>query len=197
MTDWLESRRDEVESGRLRVFFQDEGHLLLGNACGYGWGPSCERIEIPIRNERERQTYFGAVDLATGQCLVQRYACGNGEHTVEYLQYLMSQCPAQRLALIWDGAAYHRSHEIKAFLASVNDGLAEADWKITLLQFAPNDPTQNPIEDIWLVAKNWVRTCWHQCKTSDAVKILFELTTHYQIFDFPKLYRLGKFSLIN
>lgn len=78
----------------------------------------------------------------------------------------------------------------------VNDGLTEADWKITLLQFAPNDPTQNPIEDIWLAAKTWVRSCWHQCKTFDAVKMLFELATHYQIFDFPKLNRLGKFSLI-
>jgi hypothetical protein len=179
--------------------------LLWGDVCGYVWGPIGERLEIPIKNERERQTYFGAVNLATGQCLVQRYGCGNGEYTMKYLQYLMSQCPEQRLVLIWDGSIYHRSQEIKAFLASVNDGLTEVDWTITLLQFAPNDPTQNPYafggarpyEDIWLAAKKWIRTCWHQCRTFDAVKVLFELTMHYQIFKFPKLHRLGKFSLIN
>ena len=124
-------------------------------------------------------------------------ARNTGEHPVEYLQYWMSQCPTQRLALIWDGAPYHRSQAVKAFLSAVNDGLAEADWTITFLQFAPNDPTQNPIEDVWLTAKTWLRTCWHQCKTFDAVKVLLELATHYQIFDFSKLHRLGKFSLIN
>jgi transposase len=77
------------------------------------------------------------------------------------------------------GTSYHRSQEVRAFLATVNEGLAEADWKITLLQFAPNDPTQNPIEDVWLIAKSWLRSCWHQCKTFDAVKLLFELATHH------------------
>jgi transposase len=181
----------------MRVFFQDECHLLWGDVCGYVWGPKAQRIEIPIQNERERQTYFGALDLATGQCLVQSYERGNSEYTVEYLEYLMSQCPSQRVALIWDGAPYHRSQEVRAFLARVNAGLAEADWKITLLQFAPNDPTQNPIEDVWLSAKTWLGTCWHQCKTFDAVKTIFELATHHQIFDFPKLNRLGEFSLVN
>jgi transposase len=57
----------------------------------------------------------------------------------------MSQSPEQRLAFIWDGAAYHRSEEVKTFLASINDGLPESEWKITCLRFAPNDPTQNPM----------------------------------------------------
>jgi transposase len=117
-------------------------------------------------------------------------------YTIAYLQYLMSQCPGQRLVLIWDGAAYHRSDEMKAFLASINDGLAESDWKITCLRFAPNDPTQNPIEAIWLSAKRYIREFYHQCKTFAAVKCLFELAVQHKVFDFPKLNRLGKFSLI-
>ena len=106
------------------------------------------------------------------------------------------RCPGQRLALIWDGATYHRSDEMKAFLASINEGLAESDWKVTCLRFAPNDPTQNPIEDIWLSAKRYIRESYHQCKTFAAVKCLFELAVQHKIFDFPKLNRLGKFSLI-
>ena len=149
-----------------------------------------------MQNQKERQTYFGSINLATGQCLIQPQPTGNGSYTVEHLQYLMSHCPEQRLALIWDGAAYHRSEEVKAFLASVNDGLAEADWKITCLRFAPNDPTQNPIEDIWLMAKRYIREFYYQCKTFRAVKCLFELAIQHQIFDFPKLHRLGEFSLI-
>ena len=196
LTDWLKNRREQIESGTLAVFFQDECHLLWGDLCGYVWGKTDERIEVPMQNQKERQTYFGAVNLATGHCLIQPQPTGNGIYTIAYLHYLMSQCPGQRLALIWDGAAYHRSDEMKAFLASINDGLAESDWKITCLRFAPNDPTQNPIEDVWLSAKRYIRAFYHQCKTFAAVKCLFELAVQHKIFDFPKLNRLGEFSLI-
>jgi transposase len=185
-----------IESGRLAVFFQDECHLLWGDLCGYVWGKTHERVEMPMQNQKERQTYFGAVNLATGECLIQPQPTGNGLTTIEYLKYLMEHCPGQQIALIWDGAGYHRSGEMKEFLASVNDGLAESEWKITCLRFAPNDPTQNPIEDIWLAAKRYIREFYHQCKTFTAVKCLFELAVQHQIFDFPKLDRLGKFSLI-
>lgn len=197
LSAWLESRRPQIESGKLVVLFQDECHLLWGDLCGYVWAPRDERIEVPMTNERERQTDYGAVNVATGQCLVQPYDCGNGEMTVEYITYLLRQFPTSQIVLIWDGAPYHRSAVVKDLLAEVNQGLAAEDWKITCLQFAPNDPTQNPIEDIWLQAKRWLRECYHQCQNFAAVKVLFELATHHQIFDFPKLNRLGEFSLIN
>ena len=108
----------------------------------------------------------------------------------------MSKCNDKRIALIWDGAKYHYSAEVKDFLSLVNKGLDECDWKITCLRFAPNDPTQNPIEDIWLQAKQWIRECYHLCQTFAAVKYIFKLVTHYQIFDFPKLHSYGKFSQI-
>jgi hypothetical protein len=47
-----------------------------------------------------------------------------------------------------------------------------------------------------LAAKRDIREFYHQCKTFSAVKCLFELAIQHQIFDFPKLHRLGKFSLI-
>jgi putative transposase len=118
-------------------------------------------------------------------------------HTFDYLTYLIELFPQSQIAVIWDGASYHRSEVVKTLLGSVNQDLAEEDWKITCLPFAPNDPTQNPIEDIWLQAKRWLRECYHQCQNFAAVRVLFELSTHYQIFDFPKLNRLDEFSLIN
>ncbi len=160
------------------------------------WGKTDERVEVPVQNQKERQTYFGGVNLATGKCLIQPHPTGNGLYTIEYLNYLMSECPGQQIALIWDGAGYHRSGEMKEFLSLANDGLAESEWKVTCLRFAPNDPKQNPIEDIWLVAKRYIRELYHQCKTFAEVKYLFELAVQHQIFDFPKLHRLGEFSLI-
>jgi hypothetical protein len=127
LTQWLEARRNEIELGELVVFFQDECHLIWGDICGYVWGKKNERVEVPIVNEKERQTYLGAVNIATGQCLLQAYPKGNGEHTIEYLKYLMSKCNDKRIALIWDGAKYHSSAEVKDFLSLVNNGLDECD----------------------------------------------------------------------
>jgi hypothetical protein len=45
--------------GELVVFFQDECHLLWGDLCGYVWGKTSERIEVPMTNERQKQTYYG------------------------------------------------------------------------------------------------------------------------------------------
>lgn len=89
--------------------------------------------------------------------------------------------------MIWDGASYHRSAEFKAYLDAINQGLNENEWKVTCMRFAPNDPTQNPVEDIWLYAKNFVRKFYHLCKSFPQVKRLFELITHHQVFDFPKI----------
>jgi hypothetical protein len=102
LTQWLEAHRNEIELGKLVVLFHDECHLLWGDICGYVWGKKNERVEVPIVNEKERQTYFGSVNIATGQCLSQAYPKGNGEHTIEYLKYLMSQYNDKRTVLIWD-----------------------------------------------------------------------------------------------
>lgn len=47
------------------VFLIDECHLLWGDICGYVWGRTDERVEVPMTNERYKQTYFGALDYQT------------------------------------------------------------------------------------------------------------------------------------
>lgn len=178
------------------VFFEDECHLLWGDICGYIWGKTKERIEIPVINERQRQTYFGALNYYTQEFLVKPYKKGDSECMIAFVEYLLAQCPKSRIALIWDGASYHRLAEFKAYLESVNQGLNENEWKVTCIQFAPNDPKQNPVENIWLSAKKFVREFYHLCKSFAAVKKLFELITHHQIFDFPKMFMYDSFSRI-
>jgi hypothetical protein len=40
----------------------DEGHLLWGDVCRYVWGKTNKTIEFPMTNQRERPTYFGAIN---------------------------------------------------------------------------------------------------------------------------------------
>ena len=57
----------EVE--KLAVFMVDECHLLWGYLLSYTWGRRDKRIEIPIKNERERQTYYRAYYYQTDESL--------------------------------------------------------------------------------------------------------------------------------
>jgi len=65
-----------IEAGRSRVLFQDESHLLSGDRQGYVWDRTDERIEIPIVNERERQTYYGALDLMSKRLVIEAHPKG-------------------------------------------------------------------------------------------------------------------------
>lgn len=152
---------------------EDECHLLWGDVCGLVWGKRNEPIEIPLTNKRLRQTYYGAVNLSTHQFHLQEHANGNGTHTVAYVKWLQQLYPEARLWLIWDGASYHRFAEMRDYLAEVNAGLPEVAWQVTCLLFAPNAPQQNPVEDIWLKGKNWLRKCFVQNKTFSQVRQCF------------------------
>ena len=98
----MEIRKAEISSGELVVLFIDECHLLWGDICGYVWGKSNQRIEVPVVNQRQKQTYYGALNLQTQRFLIKAYDQGNSQSTTAFLQYLRSQYPQSRIALIWD-----------------------------------------------------------------------------------------------
>jgi len=130
----------------------DRCHLLWGDACSYVWGKTNQRIEVPIASFGQRQTYYGAFDYGSKQFYVQAYDAGNTDNTIAFLKYLPCLERQARLLIIWDGASYHRSHQLREFLPAINAGLPEQDWKIECIRFAPHAPEHNPVEDIWLLA---------------------------------------------
>lgn len=192
----LASRRKEIEAGFLRVLLIDECHLLWGDLSGYVWGKTDQEIAVPVVNERDKQTYYGAVDYLKGELLLKAYNAGNSENTIDYLRYLLAQSPNQQLLIFWDGASYHRSHLVQDFLALVNLGLPEEQWLIHCVRFAPNCPSQNPIEDIWLQAKTWVRRFCALLPTFSHLKWMFEWFIRNTTFNFTSLQMYGVFSEI-
>jgi hypothetical protein len=59
---FLALNRQEIESEELIILFVDECHLLWGDICEYVWGKSNSRIEIPITHDKQRQSYYGAIN---------------------------------------------------------------------------------------------------------------------------------------
>lgn len=78
----------------------DECHVVWGDACGYVWGIRNERTELPITNIRERQTYYGALNLLTGWTVLWKATGGNKENTVAFLKYLRQYFQGRRMIIL-------------------------------------------------------------------------------------------------
>jgi putative transposase len=55
----------------------------------FGVNP-CIRIEVPITNEKDRQTYFGALNYQSKEFHVQSHPSGDGKSTVKFIKYLQN-----------------------------------------------------------------------------------------------------------
>ena len=67
---------------------EDESHLIWGDASDYVWGRRNQKIAIPMVNFRERQTYFGALNLKSQIFHVEAYPRGAGNSTVDFVKKL-------------------------------------------------------------------------------------------------------------
>jgi putative transposase len=83
----LEEWKEEINAERLTVFMIDECHLLWGDVEGYLWGRTDIRVEIPIVNQKERQTYYGALDYRSKTFIVKRYDTANTKSIMDFLNY--------------------------------------------------------------------------------------------------------------
>ena len=54
-----------------------------------------------MKNEFERQTYYGALDYQTKEFIVQEYRCGNTKNTMEFIKYLHYSKVGQKIGHIW------------------------------------------------------------------------------------------------
>lgn len=182
----MESEKEAIENGELSVFMQDESHLIWGDACGETWLKRGEKVSIPMTNFRQRQTYYGAVNIFSGEFFVYPEAKGDSECTLSFLKKLAKSCQTERILLIWDGAAYHRSAVVKKYLEELNKDLPEEKRKLSLMLFAANAPEQNPVEDIWLKGKAFLRKNFASLQTFADVKNSFQTFLSGKMVHFHK-----------
>jgi len=178
---------EDIKKGHLMIWMEDECHQLWGDACGYVWGGSGERLEIPMTNFRKRQTWYGALNCYTGQFILGDYDSGKTEFTIKFVKSILDKFPLSRHVFIWDGASCHVSNEFKDYLKLVNGELPEKQWKIKCIKFAPNAPQQNPVEDIWLYAKTWVRKNFQFIDDFDDAVQIFRDCLSGEYFNFNKI----------
>lgn len=151
-------------------------------------------LKIPILNPKERQTYYGALNLLTKEFILLPYPQGNGENTVDFVQQLQARNPEAKILLIWDGATYHRGEAMKKFLTQSNGEMSPELWSIICERFAPYSPQENPVEAIWLQLKTLLRRFYRFGKSFRIVKYLFQLFVDLQLFNIPDFKNYDAFS---
>jgi transposase len=82
----MKEQSEEIKSGELVVYAIDECHLMGEDIVGQAWGKSKERVEIPINNSKDRQTYYGALNLLKPDLVLEKHSTGNGENTVKFIE---------------------------------------------------------------------------------------------------------------
>lgn len=165
---------------------QDECHLIWGDTCGYTWLPKNKKVAVGMTNFRKRQTYYGFVNIVDGRFGLYEYDRGDGASTVDFLKKVRDRFKGKTVWLVWDGASYHKCKEVAAYLAEVNNGLDEEDWTLRLILFEKNAPDQNPVEDIWLKGKNFLRRNFYRFNSFAKVKKGFKGFLDGNSFHFHK-----------
>ena len=97
---WLSEHSEQIKAGKIKVFVEDECHLKGGDICGYGWGDRQERLETEVKNYRDSQTYYGAINCLTGEMTLRSYKSANTLSTIQFVQELQSQNPEAKIVLI-------------------------------------------------------------------------------------------------
>ena len=59
-------------------------------------GGTSQRVEVPIKNERNKQTYYGALNYKTKQFSLLPADSGNGKNTRKFLKYLQGKNQVKR-----------------------------------------------------------------------------------------------------
>jgi hypothetical protein len=111
----LEDNREEIEAGQLVVYAIDECHLMGGDIVGEAWGKSKERVEIPINNYKDRQTYYGALNLLEPDLILEKYSTGKWRKYCQICRKFTKKNVGKRLLIFWDGVRHHTGENMQNF----------------------------------------------------------------------------------
>jgi putative transposase len=119
------------------------------NSC-YRWNPKGNTPVVKVNRERRSISIYGGLSRLTNRVIVHFCPWQESKETIAFLDKIKSRWSKlnirfNRVApilLIWDGARWHKSKEVKQWLRD-NPGIVE------LMNFPPYSPEFNPQEKVW------------------------------------------------
>jgi transposase len=140
----------------------DEASLYLQATSMAVWGPCGQPLVVRCDASRTKTSFYGALNLKTGQVVAQEVAHMTAESTASYLETLLSHYPAVPILLLWDRAPWHRGETIRKVLA--------ANPRLELVSFPTAAPDLNPQEHVWKATRRVVSHNHIQRRLPDLAK---------------------------
>jgi len=127
-------------------------------------------------------SFYGTLNLHTGQEIVLRSDQMNGTVSVQHLQQILDAFPTQHILLFWDRATWHKGALVRQFL--------EAHPRLEVVYFPVAAPELNPQEHVWKAAR---RAVSHNHRVAKLPQLAdrFEEYLHQATFESSFLYRYG------
>lgn len=159
------------------VFAADECSLSFETEYHRAWIRKGERTLLKVNRDKQRQNYFGALNLDTHRHELIPLDWQNTETIIGALEELSKRYPDQKFCIVWDNARWHRAKDLRALL-----GTGKQFAHIRFLWMPPYAPDHNPEEHVWKIGKEAVG---NQCTaTFDEVKTMFETAVTSRTFDY-------------
>ena len=130
------------------ILAEDEASLYLQVTTMRVWAPRGQPPVVRAAAGRDKTSFYGTLNLHTGDELVMPSTQMNAEATAEHLEQLLAAHPDVPLLLLWDRAPWHRGEAIREVLA--------ANPRLEIMPFPVAAPELNPQEHVWKATREAV-----------------------------------------
>ena len=166
--------------------YEKQGYLLFAaDECSLAWETTFRKARVKkgektimrMNREKIRRHYFGALNLLLHKHELIPLSWQDTENITQGLRELIKRYPKQKLCILWDNAAWHRSKGLRTLL-----GNGKEFSHIHFVWLPPYAPDENPEEHVWKVGKEAVA---NRCtETFDELAALFESSLQGKMFDY-------------
>lgn len=123
------------------ILAEDEASLYLQATTTAVWAPRGQTPVVRAHPGREKVSFYGTLNLHTGQEIATQEKKMNGEATARHLVKVLETYPDVPLFLLWDKASWHGGPVVRAVL--------EANPRLEVMRFPTAAPELNPQEMVW------------------------------------------------
>jgi transposase len=130
------------------LLVEDEAKLYLQATTSRVWYPKGKTPIIRTPGERRYQSFYGFLNVRTGEEIALPSTKLNGEHTAQCLAEVLNRFPDVPILIWWDKAPWHGGPFVKEIL--------ENNPRLQVKPFATAAPDMNPQEHVWKMTRSAV-----------------------------------------
>ena len=141
----------------------------------YTWGIKGKQPIIDCKQrQRERQTTFGSLNIATGQITINFADKGNYQTFKKHIKKILHVYnEANKIVLIVDNVRYHHAKLLQLF--------TENNPKIEIMYLPPYSPDLNPIERVWWFMRKSITHNRYLVSLKERKARFWQMFSHFMI----------------